>query len=159
MKWLGLSIAIGFASIVTAEAADFDHTGNFDFSKILRGQEIGCLAMNIYHEGRGESPQGRAAIAAVTMNRVANPDYPDTVCEVVWQRKQFSWTKIALRHHVIRDAGSWREALVAAQIFFDGAKLWKVGHATHYHAEYVEPYWATTQNLVGKVGSHYFYTL
>ncbi|NKB63359.1 MAG: hypothetical protein GKR95_14980 [Gammaproteobacteria bacterium] len=158
-RWIGFSIAIGMVSLNSAHAVNFDHTKNFDFSNPPRGQEIGCLAMNIYHEGRGESPKGRAAIAAVTMNRVSNPDYPDTVCEVVWQRKQFSWTQIAARHHVIRNFESWDVALTTARLFLDGAKLWKIGHATHYHAENVEPYWASTQTLVGKVGSHYFYTL
>ena len=36
------------------------------------GQELGCLAMNIYHEARGEPEMGKLAVAAVTMNRVNN---------------------------------------------------------------------------------------
>ncbi|NKB77683.1 MAG: hypothetical protein GKR96_11750 [Gammaproteobacteria bacterium] len=158
-RQVSLVVAIVLIGLSSAYAVNFDHTKEFDYSGLVRGQEIGCLAMNIYHEGRGESPKGRAAIAAVTMNRVSNPDYPNTVCEVVWQRKQFSWTRIAARHHVIRNEVSWNAALTTAQLFLDGAKLWKVGHATHYHAEHVEPYWASTQTLVGKVGSHYFYIL
>ena len=144
---------------VATFAVNFDHTKDFDYSSLTRGQEIGCLAMNLYHEGRGESAKGRAAIAAVTMNRVSNPSYPDTVCEVVWQRKQFSWTKIAARHHVIRDLDAWLDALTTAQLFIDDAVLANIGAATHYHAEHIEPYWAVTEKPIGKVGSHYFYIL
>ena len=60
---------------------------DFDFNNVTQGQELGCLALNIYHEGRGESAKGQSAIAAVTMNRVASKHYPDSICEVVWQRK------------------------------------------------------------------------
>ena len=142
-----------------ALAVNFDHTGDFDYASLTQGHEVGCLAMNIYHEGRGESAKGRAAIAAVTMNRVAISSYPDTVCEVVWQRKQFSWTKIAARHHVIRDLDAWHSALVMAQLFIDGATLGSIGQATHYHADHVAPYWAATEEPIGKVGGHYFYLL
>jgi len=51
-----------------------------------------ALACNIYFEARNESIEGMMAIVAVTMNRVASPNYPNTVHEVVWARKQFSWT-------------------------------------------------------------------
>jgi len=154
--WL---VAMGWLAQTTVFSANFDHTGEFDFSKLTAGQELGCLAMNIYHEGRGESARGRAAIAAVTMNRVSSPRYPDTVCEVVWQRKQFSWTHIAARHHVIRDERSWKEALIVARLFLDGAQVSQIGDATHYHADSVKPYWSETKSLIGKVGGHYFYTL
>ena len=47
--------------------------------------ELNCLAMNIYHEARGESETGRLAVANVTMNRVNHYKYPDTICGVVQQ--------------------------------------------------------------------------
>ena len=136
-----------------------DHTADFDFSNTTPGQELGCLALNIYHEGRGETVQGQSAIAAVTMNRVDSELYPDTICKVVWQRKQFSWTHIASRHHGIDDPEAWAQALVIARLFMDGAEVGEVGNATHYHAEHVEPYWITQKRLIAKVGGHYFYVL
>ena len=116
-----------------------DHARDFDFSVITPGHELGCLALNIYHEGRGESSKGQAAIAAVTMNRVRSKYYPDTVCEVVWQRKQFSWTHIAARYHAVTDFAAWGQALVIARLFLDGAQVTQVGAATHYHADTVKP--------------------
>ena len=51
-----------------------------------------CLALNIYHEARGERVEGQIAVAHVTMNRVNHEKWPSTICEVVYQPKQFSWT-------------------------------------------------------------------
>lgn len=53
--------------------------------------EIKCLAANIYHESRGEGRIGMIAVARVTLNRVESNKFPDTVCEVVYQRGQFAW--------------------------------------------------------------------
>jgi len=143
----------------TAFAVDFDNTTAFDFSVKSKGQELGCLAMNIYFEGRGESAKGRAAIASVTMNRVRSKRYPNSVCEVVWQRRQFSWTHIAPRHHVITDHKAWHQAIVVAQLFLSGAQVSLVGNATHYHSVNVEPSWQDDTKLVALVGDHMFYAL
>ncbi len=143
----------------TAFAVDFDNTKGFDFSVQSAGQELGCMAMNIYHEGRGESAKGRAAIASVTMNRVRSKRYPDTVCEVVWQRRQFSWTHIAPRHHAITDLEAWQQAIIVARLFLSGAQVSLVGNATHYHSVKVQPNWQDESKLVALVGDHYFYAL
>lgn len=140
-------------------ATEFDNAHSFDFSVASPGQELGCLAMNIYHEGRGEPARGRAAIASVTMNRVRSNRYPNTVCEVVWQRKQFSWTAVAPRHHVINDPRAWRQALVVAELFLSGAQISLVGDATHYHSVHVQPNWQDESKLVALVGDHIFYAL
>lgn len=136
-----------------------DNTRDFDFSALTRGHELGCLALNIYHEGRGESARGQAAIAAVTMNRVRSKFYPHSVCEVVWQRKQFSWTQTATKYHAVTDFTAWAQILVIARLFLDGAQITKIGNATHYHADTVKPYWIADSKSIGKIGSHYFYTL
>ena len=157
---LVLSIyAAAAACSLSAHAADFDNTEGFDFETVTHGQELGCLAINIYHEGRGESAKGRAAIASVTMNRVRSKRYPDTVCEVVWQRKQFSWTHVAPRHHVINNPRAWRQALIIAELFIDGAEASEVGDATHYHTVHVQPSWQDESKRVALVGEHIFYAL
>ena len=56
-----------------------------------------CMTANIYHEARGESLKGQYAVAHVVMNRVHHEQFPNSVCEVVFQPKQFSWT------HTIND--------------------------------------------------------
>jgi spore germination cell wall hydrolase CwlJ-like protein len=59
-------------------------------SRDLSENELGCLVENVYFEARGEDVLGQAAVAYVTLNRVRSPDYPDTICDVVWQKGQFS---------------------------------------------------------------------
>jgi spore germination cell wall hydrolase CwlJ-like protein len=154
-----IALVAGLLVPVAGHAVNFDNTKIFDFSGMTAGQELGCLAMNIYHEGRGESSQGQAAIAAVTMNRVHSKRYPNTVCKVVWQPKQFSWTRIAPRHFVIKDQNAWEESLIIADLFMHGAKLAEIGEATNYHSVSVQPNWMDNSRLIGLVGNHYFYAL
>lgn len=125
----------------------------------VSGQELGCLALNIYHEARGETEKGKLAVAAVTMNRVKAKYYPDTVCEVVWQTKQFSWTGLKTKYHAVKDIKAWINAIEIAQLFIDGGNWPGVGQATHYHTVAVSPNWKDDDQLVGKVGNHLFYTL
>lgn len=55
--------------------------------------EVSCLARNIYHEARGESVAGMLAVAHVTLNRLFHNNFPGSICEVVYQQNQFSWTR------------------------------------------------------------------
>lgn len=126
---------------------------------LAENRDLVCLAMNIYHEGRSESTRGQAAIAAVTMNRMRSPRYPDSVCEVVWQRKQFSWTLLAAQHHEVRDAQAWEKALVIAELFLNGARLALVREATHYHTVDVQPFWSKNTPAIAMIGKHVFYAL
>ena len=117
-----------------------------------------CLSMNVYFEARNQPLAGQVAVAQVTMNRVASPDYPDDVCGVVYQHKQFSWYWDG-KSDVPREEEAWVRAQMVA-----GAVLAGSGHQkfmdvdiTHYHAVYVQPYWAPTMQLVAQVGDHKFY--
>ena len=99
----------------------------------IDARELECLSANIYHEARGEQDSGLAWVAAVTMNRVHSPSFPDTICGVVKQRGQFSWT-----HDGRSDRPEDLEQITRA-IFFaydamagNGAK--NTDGATHYYA-------------------------
>ncbi|MDD9811788.1 MAG: cell wall hydrolase [Gammaproteobacteria bacterium] len=156
--------AAGSAATVTASTAAASNSRvsavAAPASLILSQQrDLVCLAMNIYHEGRGESARGQAAIAAVTMNRLRSPRYPNSVCQVVWQRKQFSWTLLHSRHHVIDDAQAWRRAMNIAQLFLGGARLALVSEATHYHTVDVQPFWSKNIPALVMIGKHVFYAL
>ena len=59
-------------------------------------KEIECLAQNIYHEARSESTAGRMAVALVTLNRVKDQRFPNTICGVVKQTKYYPSGKIDL---------------------------------------------------------------
>jgi len=110
-------------------------------------QELECLATNIYRESRGEPFKGQVAVARVTLNRVDDPRYPNTICKVVYQKHQFSWTA---KYKNIKYNMS---ALNAAIIALTSKSSFK---ATHYHATYVNPGWKLKK--IAKIGNHVFYS-
>ncbi|PKH25338.1 cell wall hydrolase [Enterobacterales bacterium CwR94] len=117
-----------------------------------------CLALNIYHESRGEPEKGQIAVGTVTMNR-ANWDIKD-VCSVVYAPGQFSWTHLKRDAHTIpsdKDASWMRAKLLANRIVAGELKDVTQG-ATYYHSKRVKPYWrgAFQQTLV--IGNHVFYS-
>jgi spore germination cell wall hydrolase CwlJ-like protein len=122
-----------------------------------------CLAEGIYFEARGESELGQAAVAQVILNRVRNPAYPDTICQVVYQNKnwrnrcQFSFACDGVKDRVWSQS-AWRIAQRIAKDVTDG-KIWldDVGDATHYHANYVRPHWGRRMIKTDRVGAHIFY--
>jgi spore germination cell wall hydrolase CwlJ-like protein len=118
--------------------------------------EIHCLALNVYHEARSEPDQGKFAVARVTLNRVASRRYPDSVCKVVWQRAQFSWTRDG-RSDRPRDIRAWQKALWVATVAYEFNPMNMVGQSTHYHAVYVRPFWASAHRRVNRIGRHIFY--
>jgi len=129
-----------------------------------------CLAMNLYHETRGETLAGNIAVGYVTMNRVADPRYPDTICGVVHQAKyhgwdlvnpiknrcQFSWYCDGLSDNP-QDGKAMLESVILAQHVIAGTVTDISQGATHYHAKYVNPYWADDMTVVLEIGQHRFY--
>lgn len=130
-----------------------------------RNTDLGCLARNIYHEARGEPVDGQFAVAEVTLNRVESTLFPDTVCDVVhekrWDRKRgrnvgaFSWTEL---DQVSKPGGAaWDQALSAARSVYDGERNSLVHGALFYHAVSIEPRWARSKKQVARIGRHIFY--
>lgn len=113
-----------------------------------------CLAANIYHEARGEPIDGQMMVAQVTINRVMSPRYPDTVCGVVYDKKQFSWTEVM---PTVDDSKSATQAILMAFDVLENPDILPGSDATHYHADTVLPYWVDSMVELGKVGSHMFY--
>ena len=120
-------------------------------------QAILCLAMNVYHEARSEDLVGQLAVAEVTLNRVAAKQFPNEVCDVVWQRRQFSWTHDG-KSDKPRDQEAWVTAHNIATLAIRQGKPRAVGEdVLFYHAEYVKPYWAASFHKAAQHGSHIFY--
>lgn len=123
--------------------------------------EIQCLAKNIYFEAASEPLHGKIAVAQVTMNRVHSQRYPNTVCDVVYQKNprgcQFSWVCEGTKF--IRDGDGWRESLRIAENILLFKKKYSILTAStkYYHADYVNPRWAEDKQLVAKIGRHMFY--
>ena len=147
-------------------------------------QQEYCMAMNIYHEARGDNLAGKYAVADVVLNRVQDTRYPNTICEVVmegpvkesWKTKQdpnlpddqrvynpvrnrcqFSWWCDG-RDDTPYNLDRWRESQeIAYMIITYGNYRGIAEGATHYHATYVNPSWNKRMQHVGRIGEHLFF--
>ena len=133
-----------------------------------------CLAMNIYHEARNQSLAGQMAVGLVTINRVEDERYPNTICEVVMEgptriswvdktkeypikhRCQFSWYCDGLSD-TVRDFDTFMKITKLADIVMTQLVIDITDGATHYHADYVKPAWAETKTKTTKIDDHIFY--
>ncbi|MFD2815377.1 cell wall hydrolase [Paracoccus aerius] len=118
-------------------------------------RDLNCLAEAIYHEARGESTQGQAAVAEVILNRVESRQFPPSVCGVVNQPSQFSYTiggkkKIGNKAAYLRARDIARNALA-------GAPRVLTGGATYFHTPAVRPSWSHRFQRTVRIGQHIFY--
>ena len=125
-------------------------------------QALNCLASAVYYEAGNQDEDGERAVAQVVLNRVRHPAFPATVCGVVYEGStrvtgcQFTFTCDGSLNRQ-PDADGWRRAMRIAEAALTGAVYSPVGWATHYHANYVVPYWASTMAKDAIVGAHLFY--
>ena len=168
--------------VISASASGVDVTPH-DATRYLDKQAI-CLAKNMYYEARSQGLAGQLAVSLVVLNRVKDKRFPNTICEVVyegplresWQTKkqtdlddaeriyhpirdrcQFSWWCDGKSDN-IKDGDAWRKAQeIAYRLVNDYKHRGLTEGATHYHATYVNPKWAPTLDLVGRIGTHIFY--
>ena len=128
---------------------------------------IACLALNIYFEARDQSVDGQVAVTQVAINRVNDPRFPDSHCEVIKEgpvrnglpiigRCQFSWYCDGLRD-VPKDQDAYRWAILVAIRVLNEDYEDLVDGSTHYHADYVSPAWSMEKIVVVKIGDHIFY--
>lgn len=125
--------------------------------------ELECLALNIYHEARGEPPEGQLAVAQVVLNRASDRRFPNHVCDVVKDggeemryRCQFSWWCDG-RSDKPSDFAAWQQSRRAASAALSGHATDPTFGALWYHADYVRPGWAETMTRMTSIGSHIFY--
>jgi spore germination cell wall hydrolase CwlJ-like protein len=128
-----------------------------------RDSDLDCLALNIYFEARGEPLIGQRAVGHVVVNRVADSQFPSSICQVVRQggevarhRCQFSWWCDGRSDNPV-DLAAWRKSRnVAWEILSGGAKDPTHG-ALWYHAAYLQPQWQIELVKHRQIGRHVFY--
>jgi len=124
----------------------------------LDTKEHECLSMNIYHESRGERSEGQIAVAQVTVNRVKHSQWPSTICGVVYQPYQFSWTHL-IKNQSPKETKAWKRAQVIARDVLIGNVADPTKGAVFYHANWIDnPKWAKEMTLSKVIGNHLFYT-
>lgn len=127
-------------------------------------EEVECLALNIYFEARSETIEGQIAVAQVTLNRVNSDHFPDTVCDVVWQKRptpQFSWTQDG-KSDEPKNSSAYEiaEAIALVSMMTDGILPNVVDDSLFYHADYADDNWFSNNlEVVTVVGDHIFYRI
>lgn len=116
-------------------------------------KEVTCLARNIYHEARGESLKGQVAVALVTLNRTKHENYPSTVCGVVYDKGQFSWTSAPTR---IVNNTAWKSAVQLAEAVLEGNITLPNFNALYFHNVSIRPKWKTQVRPL-RIGNHVFF--
>ena len=126
-------------------------------------EAVMCMALNLYHEARGEKLAGVIAVGNVVMNRVESDKFPDSVCDVIYQRKntklhqcQFSWYCDG-KSDTPADKEKFGQMVAMAGMILEGGFKDNTDGATYYHATYVHPHWAKSFTRTRKIGYHIFY--
>ncbi|MFC4175336.1 cell wall hydrolase [Microvirga sp. GCM10011540] len=169
------------AAPVSLQSPRLDRNGGFDGTVVPKdddrpryadlidpddlSKEQRCLAEAVYFEARSEPEEGQAAVAQVVLNRVKSGLYPSSVCGVVYQNRhrhlacQFTFACEGKKLR-IGESESWERAKRVASAVLEGKTyLAEVGGSTHYHANYVRPYWARRLKKMDVIGRHIFYKL
>jgi spore germination cell wall hydrolase CwlJ-like protein len=134
----------------------------FKGGSVARSQALQCLASAVYYEAGSQDVDGERAVAQVVLNRVRHPAFPASVCGVVYEGStrptgcQFTFTCDGSLYRQ-PDSEGWKRAYRVAEAALSGYVFAPVGYATHYHANYVVPYWASTLAKNAVVGAHIFY--
>jgi hypothetical protein len=148
---------VPFADGPISPARTFVYVGSHDD----RERALTCLASAAWYEA-GDDKTGEAAVAQVVLNRVRHPAFPKTICGVVFEGAsrrtgcQFTFTcDGSLRRTPSPEA--WRRAREIADRALSGYVFKTIGNATHYHTDWVVPYWSDTLDKLAAVDSHLFY--
>jgi spore germination cell wall hydrolase CwlJ-like protein len=117
-----------------------------------------CLAKNIYHEAGYESDLGKYAVAQVTINRLQDERWPKTICEVVMEPYQFSWTNNPNARWFKPNNQAWvRSKEIAYEVLEKGVRIRTLENAYFFHADYVKPVWRSNRDRIAQIDRHIFY--
>ena len=114
------------------------------------------LALNMFHEARGEGEEGMKMIADVTMNRVKDGRFPKDICAVVKQKNQFTWTKKGY-NIPIDEQESWNTALRLARGVLNGTEELPDTGAIYFTEKSKRPSFLRGKTRVRTLGNHAFY--
>ncbi len=134
----------------------------FSGDSVARARAIDCLAVGVLYEA-GDDTDGERAVAQVVLNRVRHPAFPKSVCGVIFQGAdrstgcQFSFACDGAMSRWNPNPAAWNRARAVATAALNGSVYGAVGYATHYHTDWVVPYWSASLDKVTAVKTHLFF--
>jgi len=155
---VAINAEVPFSTAPNPAARPFNFTGSADD----RARSVDCLAAAMLYEAGSGDADGQRAVAQVVLNRARHPAYPKSVCGVVFQGSerstgcQFTFTCDGALGRVLSD-DAWKHARERAAAMLGGSVYAPVGYATHYHTNWVVPYWSSSLDKIAQVGTHLFF--
>ncbi len=152
-----INAAVPFSTAPNPAARPFLFAGNADD----RARATDCLAAAQYYEA-GDDASGQEAVAQVIINRMRHPAFPKSICGVVFQGAeratgcQFTFTCDGALTREPTPAG-WDRARTLAARMLAGKVDSRVGLATHYHTDWLVPYWSSSLDKITEVHTHLFF--
>ncbi|MEO9634276.1 MAG: cell wall hydrolase [Parasphingorhabdus sp.] len=147
----------------SAKNVGFVNDGASSLKQLVRQQavngslnaEMQCLAGTVYFESKSESLRGQLAVARVVLARVASSRFPNSICGVVYQRRQFSFIRGGKMPRIDTGHRQWRNAVAIAKIAMNDGWKSPVEGALFFHARYVSPGWRLKR--MATIDNHIFY--
>jgi N-acetylmuramoyl-L-alanine amidase len=129
-------------------------TASVTSSRGLSNRDMDLLARLVSAEARGESYKGQVAVAAVVLNRVKSPDFPNTIHGVVFDRykgiPQFS---------PIDDGSIWNASTQSSRnAAKDAVNGWDPtnGALVFYNPSKTSNQWVRNRPYATTIGNHVF---
>lgn len=110
-----------------------------------------CLALTVYHESRGEPQAGQYAVAEVVMNRSTERNLE--VCDVVYQKNQFSWVKQQRGKSIPHDKSFDEAITIANEVLYNPGEYNYARGATFFKHKRLK----NKKNHYLTIGNHVFY--
>lgn len=149
---------VPFSTLPNPAARPFRFAGSAE----ERARATDCMAAGILYEA-GDDTEGERAVAQVVLNRLRHPAFPKTVCGVIFEGQdrstgcQFSFSCDHALTRWTPSPDAWRRARQVAAAALGGTVYKPVGYATHYHTDWVVPYWQASLDKVAAVHTHLFF--
>ncbi|GAA0374189.1 spore cortex-lytic enzyme [Bacillus horti] len=112
--------------------------------------EIEMLAKVVYGEARGEPFEGKVAVAAVVLNRIAAGGFPDTVKEVIFQPRAFTAVDDG-QYYMTPDRDAYRAVYNAIQGWDPSG-----GALYYFNPQTATSSWIWSRTQMGQIGKHVF---
>jgi spore cortex-lytic enzyme len=116
----------------------------------LSKNDIDLLARAVYAEGRGEPFVGQVAIAAVILNRIESPKFPNTIPGVIYQPMAFE---------AVADGQIWMEPNeTARKAVMDAINGWDPsgGALYYFNPARSTSNWIWSRPIIKRIGKHIF---
>ena len=120
-------------------------TGSEETVTTADSSDLNLLAAIIYCEAGNQSREGKVAVGAVVLNRVASASFPNSISEVVYQAGQFTPAYSGALASALA-SGVPSDCVEAAQAALNGEN--PVGGALYFN---------TGSGTGVKIGAHQFY--